>query len=1201
VQKSCILLHGRFSMVGYPVNSEHSALPTLKFRLLRAPEIYQNGAPAVGPSSAKARALLYYLAMSGRAYTRPALATLLWGDHSEQAARSNLRKVLRELEAALPGHLIIDRHSVVFDTNQPYWVDALEFTSRINLDAVDAASEISALQQAITLYEGDFLEGFSVLRAPDFEAWMLAERARLRQLLSQALSRLAESYAGQGDLAQAITYARRLLVLEPWREEGHRQIIRWLAESGQRSAALAQYELCRQALAAELGVEPALATRDLYEALLQDEGSLNNGQPRQITTPEYRLIGRQSQWQILDSIWQKVLKGASHFICVAGEPGIGKTRLVEELLIHAQRQGHLTARARAYAMEGRLAYGPVADWLRSEPLQRHLAKLQSFWLGEISRILPELLIEQPALPAPQPLTERWQQKRFFEALVHAFTSAQRPILLLLDDLQWCDAESLEWIHYLLRSASRTGLLLVGTVRNEEVDEDHPLRGLSRQLTQAEQLTTVLLPRLSEEESAELAMQVAKRPLEPIAASRLYQETEGNALFVIETIRASDEEKAEESHPAPALRNGERSTHNYHMPPKIFAVIQERLARLSAEARNLAHLAAAVGREFRVELLAHAAGGDEAKITQALEELWQRGIVREQAHSYDFSHDKIREVAYAEIKPMRRGLLHRNIGRALEHLNAHQLPEIAGELAVHFDVGGLTEKARQFYQLAGEQALANYANGSALAYFDQALALMPETEKLARFHLLSLRRSIYRRQAARDAEAHDLALMQHIADSLDDTRVALRCQAQVAAYYADNGASVGDYIKAMEFSKRAVTLARMGGALDVEADAFHRWGFVCWAQAEYASARDLLLQSLALAKQGGFRAIQAECLGNISSCGLFAGLDLYAQTMAYLDEALALFQEIGDPDGEALTLNRMGYTILAQAEGNYEQAESYHQRALNISQSIRHPVQESVTQANLGLLYNCLGDYTRSLAALRQALTLTESTGDRRQQGATLDYLGYAYLNQGDFANARHFLEAAYNLLHPLGVRVWEVKALSDLGLLHHCQGEHERGLAYQDQALATVRTYGDVRQKARILTRRGHVLMALKQLDEAEVSYRQALASYQKMEQKNRSMEALAGLAQVARATQKDAEARAIVETILAHLQEHILDRTEDALRVYLSCYEVLCDHKDARMQAVLEVAHTQLQARAATVGSEEARKLFWCAPSHRSVLDGMQ
>ena len=361
--------------------------------------------PLVGRQrlSAKAQALLCYLAMTGRIHTRAALAALLWGEHGEEEARRNLRKVIQELRSQLEPYLAIDHHTVGLHSPDLYWVDALDFAG---VEGETQHVDSDRLQSALALYRADFLDGFYVRDAPAFETWMLAERARLRDLMLGCLSTLGERHAAEGDLSGAIATIRRLLELEPWREDAHRRLMGWLEQSGQRNAALVQYDICCRVLAEELGVEPDADTRDASHAPPAAcrccPKRLGPARPP-VPVVDFTLVGRKAEWHTLRTAWTRTVQSGTQMVFVAGEAGIGKTRLAEELLLHVQRQGHIAVRARAYALEGRLAYAPLADWLRSPPLQASLARLDHVWLRELARLLPELLIQHPDLPSARTL------------------------------------------------------------------------------------------------------------------------------------------------------------------------------------------------------------------------------------------------------------------------------------------------------------------------------------------------------------------------------------------------------------------------------------------------------------------------------------------------------------------------------------------------------------------------------------------------------------------------------------------------------------------------------------------------------------------------------------------------------------------------------------------------------------------------------
>ncbi len=246
---------------------------TLQLRLLGSPKISLDDVSLAEALSAKAQAILYYLAVTGQPQPRSILANLLWGDLPEADARTNLRKALANLRERVGDYLDLDGQTVAFKPDRPYGVDVTDFVAKVELTSPPL--DVGRLQEAVDLYQGDFLTGYYVRNAPDFETWMLAEQARLRELVVQALHTLAAYHAAQGEPTQGIASVRRLLSLEPWREEAHRQLMLLLARGGHRSAALAQYEICRQVLAEELGVEPGPETVALYERIR--DGKLSRG------------------------------------------------------------------------------------------------------------------------------------------------------------------------------------------------------------------------------------------------------------------------------------------------------------------------------------------------------------------------------------------------------------------------------------------------------------------------------------------------------------------------------------------------------------------------------------------------------------------------------------------------------------------------------------------------------------------------------------------------------------------------------------------------------------------------------------------------------------------------------------------------------------------------------------------------------------
>lgn len=314
----------------------------LQLTLFGSPEVRLHGQPVTGFRTSKAQALLYYLAVTGRPHTRATLAGLLWGDQPEDAARASLSKCLSSLRDLLGDAVLIERQTVALNRSYPYDLDTEHFAAV----GQPLTQETSPTAQAtLALYRGDFLEGFYVREAPDFEQWLLLQRVHYREAVINGLHALTGFHEQAGDLPSAITHTRRLLALEPWREEAHRQLMTLLARSGQRAAALAQFETCRRLLAEELAVEPDAETMALVESIRAGDfdqvtrwqgDKVNSKQDYLVTwspphpvmnnlpMPPTPLIGRERELAELEEL---LSNPQCKLITFTGPGGIGKTRL----------------------------------------------------------------------------------------------------------------------------------------------------------------------------------------------------------------------------------------------------------------------------------------------------------------------------------------------------------------------------------------------------------------------------------------------------------------------------------------------------------------------------------------------------------------------------------------------------------------------------------------------------------------------------------------------------------------------------------------------------------------------------------------------------------------------------------------------------------------------------------------------------------
>jgi len=679
----------------------------LQVKLFGGFRLSYNSTPLDTFKTPRLQALLTYLILDpGQAHFRYQIAYAFWPDSSESQARTNLRHLIHLLHKALPDcdrFFDFDTQTLQWREAGPYSLDVSEFVSLIAPGPGSIPSR-DDLDQAVRLYQGDLLPSC-------YDDWIIPERERLRHAYLSTLESLSEIAENSRDYRTGLDYTRRLLLADPLHTRGNRRLIRLCSLLEDRPAALKAYQAYASLIKNELGIQPDQEMQDLY-TYIKDQMGKEASLP--IFEAQLPLVGRQGEWQKLQADWRTAKAGNPQIVFVRGEAGIGKTRLVNELVAWSARQGIRTATAFCYPAEGSLPYAPVVSWLRSLPLPH----LDPVWLTEISRLLPELTQKYPKLPPPAPFTDSWQRLRLFEALARAILTGRTPQLLLIEDIHWCDQDTLEWLHYLLRFDSQAPVLIVATERSEEnLPADHPLQVLKATLAGSSSLNDIELKPLGRDESLQLAAQAylsaANQVITQPVAESMYRQTEGNPLFIVEMIRLG----------APLQDTTNSSDGTILLSDKVQNILKRRISQVTPATYELLCLAATIGREFHLEVLIQAREDDLEKIFQALDELVNRRIIQEiSPEVYDFTHDRLRQAAFDGLSTAHRRLLHRRVAEAYVTLSTPRVDARNAEIAVHYEHAGLILPAINYYRKAASTAASIFANTEAIHYLRDAITL-----------------------------------------------------------------------------------------------------------------------------------------------------------------------------------------------------------------------------------------------------------------------------------------------------------------------------------------------------------------------------------------------------------------------------------------------------------------------------------------------
>jgi hypothetical protein len=785
---------------------------------------------------------------------------------------------------------------------------------------------------------------------------------------------------------EATALARTLLNEDPWREDIVRLLVAVRHEAGDRSGALAEYERFALRLRAEMHTEPMPETIAVRDAVMRGEllaaserSSAQRAEPaRASVEPGLPFVGREQPMATALERWHLAADGRGGVLFVAGEAGIGKSRFVTELARAIEREGGTVLRGQTSVVAERLPYEALLDALQQNASESAVEEL----LAPLSSAL---------------LTDdRAARVRLFEAIRRriADLAHRRPLTIILEDLHWSGPDTIALLDFVLRRLSAVPVLIVITMRTDELPRGHPLRTLSRELESGEIAEALTLSRLGETD-AKSAMEACLCDAQASQITQAVIWADGVPLLVMEAVRD--------------IAAGRSIAH-----ADIGALVGDRFTRLTPAATTALVYAATIGVTFELGILAAAMGWSDAAIVDALADAVELGLVRAAASrtgiAFAFTHHVLHAASYDRIEPNDRARAHAMVGRTIAALPASDGPR-AGEVARHFQSAGEPERAARYWLSAGRYALSLFANHDARAAASAGLALAGENLSL-HYELLRIREDALRRIGGlAERRVDSLALLDSAGDDVER-----RCEAFERIFDSHHDERVIRRDALEQLRRLAATCERCAAAYERVA---YKDAHLC---SEFALARDIALKaSRRLEATGDERAALAARLR-------------YIEMLRQLNDFVAVEKAIADvrpffEHTDDLGLAAEFYRVAAH-EGDERREEKVGdaRRSLELALRIGDRVAEARARTNLAVLLGKLRCYAECDVQTVAAIEAYRDVGDVVGTDGAILNLGSRKAWYGDFEGARRTLQSlSENMLLTEQVRAALIRGIVAIG------------------------------------------------------------------------------------------------------------------------------------------------------------------------------
>ncbi len=756
---------------------------------------------------------------------------------------------------------------------------------------------------------------------------------------------------------------------------------------------------------------------------------------REVENREDIFVGREDELEKLKEVMQKVEEQGCSIIFVTGDAGVGKTRLVSEFKDYATSHGFEFLAGSAH-YDTSEPYLPLREAFE-EYMEKRSEDIEDFTsmallgtsVGEKSiKVEDKKMFDAERTADWNKSTERVRE-----------IASRKPLLVLLDDMQWSDQATLQLLHYMMKELSDSPVLFIVAFRSEDVIEDHALVEFKRRMVRERLFYELQLEPLDSDDTRVIIEGEIGSEDPPDGFVELVHDTaEGNPLFIREVLKQMLEEGEVD------LEKGEypERVETADMLDVIDDIVNRRIRRLSDTAERVLYRAAVIGEKVPFELLTKMVKMDELDLLDHLDNLDKTGLIYEDfsSENFIFSHGLIHKAIFDGISMRKREKIHQLVAKGMRELYKQrgELENYYSDLAYHYEKGKNYGKAVENYYKAGQEAEEVYAHEDAIQMYQHACELLERSDEDTSIEKITVLEKIG--DANRIIGEYEEAV-EYYKRGIDTARKGEKkaglCR-KIAKVYEEKG----DFDSSLQECEKGFKMVDQESSVE-GTKLLGSKGWALLRKGEYDKAEDIFSRRINIAETLGDKKEAAQAQHDMGT--VYLQLGNYEAALVHLQNALEMRKKIDDESGLASTLNNLG--ILYDGKGELNKALEYHKKGLDIDKKIGDKWGTAISFNNIGTLYLRSGELDKAVEKYKRSMQIEEMIGDKRGIASSLSNLGRVHLLKEEFEEALEHFEHSLNICEDIGAKLYSIDALSGLAETKLLEGDLEEAFVKAEEAV----------------------------------------------------------------------------------------------------------------------------------------------------------